>query len=133
MKKRLCAMVLLLVSCLVICANASGIVPYWDNIQRIYTSLTVDGTTAYCDLVVTGQAGTSRIEADIVLQMQNSRGSYVNKHAWPTQVEYDTLLTFSDTVSNLTSDGTYRLKVTVTVYNANGVGETETVYSNTAP
>lgn len=130
MKKRLCAMFLLVASCFVIFANASGIVPLWDNIQRLYTALDIDNNTAYCDLIVTGQSGTSRIEADIVLQMQNSRGSYTNQHAWPTQVVYDTYFTFTDTVSNLTTGNKYRLKVTVTVYNANGVPETETVYSN---
>lgn len=130
MKKRLCAMILLVVSCLTLCASANHVVPYWDNISSIYTTMYIDNRTAHCDLIVTGQSDTSRIEADIVLQMQNSRGSYINQHAWPTQVEYDSMLAFTDTVSNLTTGNKYRLKVTVTVYNTSGVPETETVYSS---
>lgn len=132
MKKRLFPLLLLVAICLTAIASASDIVPYWNNIHRITPILSISNNTASCNVSIVANSDTSRIDADIVLQEQNSRGNYVNKHSWNTKTVYNTPnLNFYDTVSNLTAGDTYRLKVTVTVYNSSGVSETATVYSST--
>ena len=121
--------VLMLCAALTTAAMAQTIVPLWDNINRCESYLTFSGTTADCSAKVTGKSGTTKINAQLLLQEQQANGSYVTVKFWPLQTTTSLTLNLSGSQSGCTSGVYYRTGVITNVYNSAGVSEAITVYS----
>ena len=126
MKKKIMSAVLALVMLLSISASAVSIMPLWDNADSCVPTLKFSGDTAICTVDVKGAVGTSRITTTMTLQKQNANGSYSDVHIWGTDVTYGQSATRTEFSTDCAS-GNYRLVCKVTVYDADGVGETITV------
>ena len=69
----------------------------------------------------------SKIEATVELLVKSSNGTYTRSASWPTKTVSGRIFTFTGYAYNRPA-GDYRLAVTATVYDANGVGEDIYVY-----
>ena len=121
--------VLMLCAALTTAAMAQTIVPLWDNVSSVTCDLSFSGTTANCSAKVTGKSGTTKINAQLLLQEQQANGSYVTVKFWPLQTTTSLTLNLSGSQSGCTSGTYYRTGVVTNVYNSAGVSEAITVYS----
>ena len=87
------------------------------------------GTTAQAVSSITGKSGTSKITGQLFLQEQKSNGDAETIVRWSSETVYGEDLILSGNAISRTPGTYYRAGVTTTVYNANGVGETITIYS----
>lgn len=120
MKKKITALTLALTLIFSLSLSALAATPRWDNTADCNLSLSFSGSTAYCDVTVTGNPGTSKITATVALK--KSDGTAVR--SW-TETIYDEQFSVTKTAPNC-AVGSYVLTVTATVYNKAGVGETVT-------
>jgi hypothetical protein len=104
-----------------------AIAPYMLYIQRATSSLSISGTTATVDSSVMGSLGEAT-KAKVVAELQIKSGnSWITVETW-TNTQNGYRASVYETFS-VTSDETYRVKATVTVWEGS-LSETQTVYSN---
>ncbi len=121
--------VLMLCAALTTAAMAQTIVPLWDNTDTCNPILNFSGTTANCRGTIEGKPGTTKINAQLLLQEQQANGSYVTVKFWPLQSTTGNTLTLTGSQPGCTSGTYYRTGVVTNVYNSAGVSEAITVYS----
>ena len=126
MKKRAISLGLAL---MMVCALMVTTATAWSNTDEISPALGFTGTTAEASAIVIGKTGTSKITGQLFLQEQKSNGSAETIVRWSSETSYSDDLVLSGNAISRTPGTYYRTGVTTTVYNANGVGETITVYS----
>lgn len=124
------ALAVLMMCAVVTTAMAQTIVPLWDNTDTCNPTLTFSGTTAICRGPIEGKPGTTKINAQLILQEQQSNGSYVTVKFWPLQTTSGTVLNLSGSQPGCTSGVYYRAGVIANVFNSAGVSESITVYSD---
>ena len=126
MKKRAISLGLAL---MMVCALMVTTATAWSNTESSSPGLYFSGTTAKASAVVTGEPGTTKITGQLFLQELKSNGDEETIVRWSEETVNDSILALSGNAISRTSGTYYRTGVTSTVYNANGVGETITVYS----
>ena len=126
MKKRAISLGLAL---MMVCALMVTTATAWSNTAGIDPGLYFSGNTAEASAVIFGKSGTSKVTGELFLQEQKSNGDAETIVRWSSVTVYDEDLVLSGSAISRTSGTYYRTGVTSTVYNANGVGETITVYS----
>lgn len=126
MKKRVISAFLAFFSVLALVGSSFASVR-WDNAANINLTLAFNGSTAECTVDITGKSGVSKIEATVELLVKSSNGTYTRSASWPTKTVSGRIFTFTGYAYNRPA-GDYRLAVTATVYDANGVGEDIYVY-----
>lgn len=130
-KKALSLTLAVLMMCAVVTtALAQPIVPLWDNTSSCPCELKFSRTTAACTATVNGKTGTTKINAQLILQERQSNGSYVTVKFWPLQTTTGRTLNLSGSQPGCTSGVYYRTGVIANVFNSAGVGESITVYSD---
>lgn len=126
MKKKTISILLTFAVAFALIGNAFASVR-WDNTASVNLALAFNGSTAECVVDITGQSGVSKITATVELLVKSSNGTYTRSASWPTKTVSGRIFTFSGYAYNRPA-GDYRLAVTATVYDANGVGEDIYVY-----
>lgn len=109
-------------------ALATEITPRWDNTRACLPVLTFSGTTAVCDVSITGFSGTTEIDPKITLQKENASGGFSPDTSWSFPAVKDSSFTWSGTCLRCESGAAYRLKVEADV-TRNGVTESIVAYS----
>lgn len=126
MKKRAISLGLAL---MMVCALMVTTATAWSNVAGCDPGLSFSGTTAKASAVISGNNGTSKITGQLFLQELKSDGDEETIVRWSEETVNDSILVLSGNAISRTPGTYYRTGVTTTVYNANGVGETITVYS----
>ena len=124
------AMAVLMMCAMTTAAMAQGVVPLWDNVANISRQLTFSGTTAVGSATIYGEAGTTKITGQMFLQELKDNGRYETIVTWSERSTTGSTLSLSGEAIRRVPGVTYRLMVTATVTNADGVDETITVYSD---
>lgn len=124
------AMAVLMMCAMTTAAMAQGVVPLWDNTARISPTLSFSGTTAVGSAIITGKSGTTKITGQMFLQELKDGDRYETIVTWSERSTTDSTLSLSGEAIRRVPGVTYRLMVTATVTNADGVDETITVYSD---
>jgi len=93
--------------------------PLWQNVNQANARLTFSGTTAHCNVTITGFSGTTRITATMRLERVVGNTA-VTVRTW-TQTVDGSRLTMNESAT-VTTTGNYRLRVDATVVR-NGVSE----------
>lgn len=104
----------------------SGITPYWTCINDIFTDFSISNRTASIYADVTGTYGQAT-KAKVVVELQEKNGSSWSTIATWTDTQNDYRASVSTTKS-VTKGKTYRIKVTVTVWEGSQ-SESHTTYS----
>ncbi|MDR2590544.1 MAG: hypothetical protein LBC71_06130 [Oscillospiraceae bacterium] len=91
-----------------------AIQPYWANVHSVTVGLSFTGTTANCAARVQGHVGTTKIVADVILELWVGTNSYITIKTWNNIIVYGSTLTFSG-VHNVARGFTYRLTINADV------------------
>ncbi len=117
MKQKITALTLALALIFSLSMSALAATPRWVNTDSCKVQLSFSGSTANCNVTITGKPGTSKITGTVTLK--KSDGTSVK--SWIKTVNDEQFSAF-ETALNC-APGDYVLTVSATVYNKNGVGE----------
>ncbi|MCQ4864356.1 hypothetical protein [Pseudoflavonifractor phocaeensis] len=124
MKKRIVSLTLALalIFSLSVTASASGpIAPRWDYTDAVHMVLMFSGSTALCNVTLTGKTDVSLMRVTVYLQKEKANGSYANVETWYEEV-HGAEFELDQSVPNCES-GNYRLYISARVYDSKGNSE----------
>ncbi len=119
---------MILAVCMLFCirVSVSAIEPKYTENSTISVRLTFSSNEALCYFKIAGGTGTESI-SDCDVTLKDSKGTTVK--SWTDLYSTRSSLTFSESVSNLTTKETYTLSVTATI---NRNGGTEPISGSTS-
>ena len=120
MKKRIVSLTLALALIFSLSVTAFA-APRWDNIDDCNVALLFSGSTAKCNVIITGKSGTSMMRVTVYLQKVNANGGHTNVETWYEEVKGEKFR-LNESVTGCAS-GEYRLYVNAMVYNSTGGSE----------
>lgn len=100
----------------------------YEEQTKISPTLTVSKTSAAYRLTVRADASITKITSVLQIQKENGNGTYSN-YGLPWSVSTDSNILVTNGEKPVTSGGTYRLKVTVTLHVGSTKGTPITAYS----
>lgn len=126
MQKKVKAFSLAVLLILSLSVSALAATPRWVTTNSCDISLGFSGSTAECNVDISGKSGTNKIVVKTTLERYNGSG-YTTVKTWE-QTVYTSNYTLGGTSGNCVR-GSYRLRVEATVYNANGKSDVISEYS----
>ena len=85
MKKRIVSLTLALALVFSLSVSASA-AARWDQIDDCNMWLVFSGSTALCNVTMTGKVGTSMMRVTVYLQKEKASGGYTNVETWYEEV-----------------------------------------------
>lgn len=120
MKKRIVSLTLALALVFSLSVSASA-TARWDQIDDCNMWLVFSGSTALCNVTMTGKVGTSMMRVTVYLQKEKASGGYTNVETWYEEV-HGAEFELDQSVANCSS-GNYRLYISARVYDSKGNSE----------